>query len=139
MTKKFPTPKRTDFSGADQHCAMLISALDGGHSEYNAATVAKYRDRAQQILRSPHAFTGVLEVLNVTDIIVNDTLRQDRSVGLDQRAYRQMVAAIFDGDEREMVTASALELRGMGYHAISEATLYGAALMFELLKGSGER
>lgn len=47
-------------------------------------------------------------------------------------------AAIFDGDERETVSASALQLRGMGCTAISEATLYGVALMFALLTGGAK-
>ena len=134
---KIPTPKRTYLSGHDQLCAMIISAIDGC-DEYDAGKMQRYRDRAIQILRSPHAFDEGLTTLSVTDIIVSDALRQDRSATTNQREYHEMVAKIFDGDERETVSASALQLRGMSYHAMSEAVCYGVALCFELLNGGAK-
>jgi hypothetical protein len=112
---------------------MLLSAIDDCDN-YDAKAQLKYLTRARQILSSPSAFDGGTNTLSVTDLVVNDALRQ-RSASPDQREYEHMVAAVFDGDERETVSATALQLRGMAYRAISEATVYGAALMFELLKG----
>lgn len=134
MSKKLPNPKRTYLTGHDQLCGMLLSAIDDCDS-YDAGKMQKYRDRARQILQSPTAFDGGTTTLSVVDIIVNDELRKNHSQTSSQREYQELVGQVFDGDEREMVTGSALQLRGMGYRAISEATLYGAALMFELLKG----
>jgi hypothetical protein len=140
-TKKIPTPKRTYLSGHDQLCAMLLSTIDGC-DEYDAAAMTKYRDRAQQILRSPHAFNNGDDTLSVTDIVLNDHLRtigeadlrsEHAILAAGAKEFRKMVTAVLDEDH-EAVTATAQELRNMLYLAISASTLYGAAIMFELLQ-----
>lgn len=135
LKRTFPTKAaaRVNLTGSDHLCAMLLAAIDDGN--FDAGTMLKYRSRARQMLASPLAFSGAVDVLSVADIVVNEALRGDRSATNDQREYHTMVAAIFDGDERETVSATALQLRGVTYRAISEATLYGVAIAFELLNG----
>jgi hypothetical protein len=122
MTKK-ATAKRVPLTGADHHLFMLLAAIDGGdrRSEDIAVEFARYQDRARQILKSPHAFDQGADTLSVTDCVLHED--GDR-----------FVAGLLEMGDHDPVTIESAELRARLYRAISESTLYGAALMFELLK-----
>ena len=125
------TPKRAPLTGTDQLLAILLAKIDDGDS-LGAAHFLMYQDRARQILASPQAFDGGSDTLRVIDCV----LKGERLTVIDHEKPRadRLLPQIMDGD-KEPVTGSAEDFRGLLYRAIDEATLYGAALMFELLEG----
>jgi len=106
---------------------MLLSVIDGCQ-EYDAAMLARYQLLARQILASPNAFDEGNDTLSVADCVLRATPSRDAA------EHERLIEQIKRLD-REPVTAKAEDLRAMLYSVISDSTLYGAALMFELLKG----
>lgn len=122
MTTK-TIPARVPLTGADHLCALILKALDGESSIRAVPEFRTYRDRARQLLASAHAFDDDHETLSVADCVL-DTMRD----------YR-IVAVLRDNDaDHDLVSATLQDVRALVYRTISESTLYGAALMFELLK-----
>jgi hypothetical protein len=118
-----------NLTGQDQLCAILLKTLYSTRSDADARHFLAYRDRARQILNSPHAFDMGHDTLSVTNVVVNgEGLRSGDAT------YKRLVNSIIELDQ-EPVTARADELRMVLYAAIDEAQLLGAALMFEMLGG----
>ena len=131
-TNRTPKPKRTTLTGADHHLFMLLSVIDDC-DDYHASHMVRYRDLARVILAQSNAFTGGVHAIDVTDCVLkSDAIRHH---GEDGKSFNRSLDAIIEGHEDDTCPATNGEIKNMFFGIISESTLIGAALMFELLKG----
>lgn len=124
-------------TGADHRAMALLRHIAGadsaGHWGYDQ--LSPYIAAARSIVRSRHAFTGETESLSI-EAFVMKTDRFVKGDGLTERdkAVKRVIAQIIEGAEGTPVTADAWDLLSFVYGVIAESQLYGAAVMYELLK-----
>jgi hypothetical protein len=143
--KSKKTPKAQNIqpplSGADHRAIALLRHIAGesaGHWSYEE--LGPYIAAARTIIRSKNAFDGGIDTLSVDRYVVNSE-RFLASADANDRDKQKagIIRTIIEGNEGTSVTADAWDLMAFMYAVISEATLYGAAVMFELLEGETTR
>jgi hypothetical protein len=133
--KTLPLP----LTGADHQAMALLRHIAGdtaGHWGYDE--LGKYIVAARTILHSKHAFTGSTDALSIGGYVMADErLRRIVLATEHEKAWHRETLKIIEGREGETVTGDAWDMQAFVHSAISEAELYGAAVMFELLRGEG--
>jgi hypothetical protein len=114
---------------------MLLDAIDTGEG-YDASDMRKYVEAARRIVQSPNAFNGGIDTLAIENFVMNFDVLKSADVDTERgKLINRAIDEILAGKEGEEVTADAWELLMLLHRVSSESVLYGAAIMFELLKG----
>jgi hypothetical protein len=114
---------------------MLLDALDSAEG-YNATDMVKYVEAARRIMQSPNAFNGAIDTLAIENFVMTGDALKSADVDSDRaKRINATIDRILAGEEGEDVTADSWELLMLLHRVSTESVLYGAALMFELLKG----
>jgi len=126
---------RADVNASTHHCAMLLAAIDGAMGEYDFAELSRYQATARQILQSSRAFDGGDETLSVADCVLTVERIGNRGGLPGEKDVNKLLRTVLEGHEHDDVTGKIRDMRGFLFATVSESTLLGAAIMYELLRG----
>ena len=128
MSKKTTSQTRNALTGADHQALALLCVVEGLEQHHDPERFMKYLDAARTIVKSPEPFEGL-------DNYVLEGERPAPNADAEATERRRVYNSIFEGDDdRGKITATVRQVRDILYSAVLESRLYGAALMFELLK-----
>jgi len=126
-TQKSTRHKLIAHTGADHHVLMLLAAINGG--QLPSESMTRYLAAARSILESPKAFDGDSDSPSIESFVLGNDGLSGWSEDLGK-----LLREVIDRDV-EPFASTTEQVRNLILALVSESTLYGAAVMYEVLNG----